>query len=382
MKADRRGLWSAAGRFLFGSALLALALAATAGDAPRATVDVSKRYREQAQKYDAETRRLLRTSGAARRDGFLYGMDVAPLLAYAAERGDAELYKALLPHAQRLVLRADSGTFTEGFVLWRHKIGVKPEVSGATEAGWMARALWTGAAAFNRPEDRTLALKVLDGYARHAFEQNHVWFVRKYYAFGASAFANLSVLGNYQPDFLADAERGAAARSWRGMAERSYALLDRAVAPSRLLYPLVVPEIGATWPGQGVDVFAPNGMVSLEDSCDAAEAAVRGKAKLAQGVLKFAGARGHRNAFGRLHAYYDANDGDPRGEQSLSTTGYACLGRLAALLGDDGAWERLEPQLLNDMNTLPTMALSNDAPLYSAGPLLLAARAAGALNPP
>lgn len=380
MKLDR-GV-ACAGRLLFASALALSAQAAAAEPARRATLDLDPRYREQAQKYDIETRRLLRTDGAARRDGYLYGMDVAPLLAYAAERGDAELYKDLLPHARKLILGADSGTFTEGFVLWRHKPGVKPEVSGATEAGWMARALWTGAQAFNRAEDRALARKILDGYARHAFEQNNTWFVRKYYAFGANAFANLSVLGNYQPDFLADAERAGGGAAWRGMAERSYALLERALSPSRLLYPLVVPEIGATWPGQGVDVFAPNGLVALEDSCDAAEAAVRGRPKLGKGVLKFAGARGHRNAFGRLHAYYDANDGDPRGEQSLSTTGYACLGRLAAMLDDDGAWERLEPQLLADMGTLPTMALSNDAPLYSAGPLLLTAWAAGALNPP
>jgi hypothetical protein len=345
-----------------------------------ARVRFSDRYHSQAEKYATETQRLLQTSGAVRRDGFLYAMDIAPLLLYAAERGDLALYRLVLPFTQPLVMRAASGPYTEGFVLWRHKDGVRPEVSGATEAGWMARALWTGARAFDRPDDRALATKILEGYAKHAFEQNNVWFVRKYFAFEGGQFANLSVLGNYTPDFLDDVERENRVPAIRGLAERAYALLERARLGTGLLNPLIVPEIGATYPGQGVEVFAPNGLTSLAESCDAAEAAVRGRPKLAQGVLDFVGKRGRRHATGRLYAYFDAGDGGPRGAQTLSTTGYACLGQLAAMLGDNGAWDRLEPQLLLDMETLPSMALSSEAPLYAAGPLLRAALAAGAYS--
>ena len=41
-----------------------------------------------------------------------------------------------------------------------------------------------------------------------------------------------------------------------------------------------------------------------------------------------------------------------------------------------------EGSLTLDMETPPTLALSNDSPLYAAGPLLLTAHAAGAFSPP
>lgn len=343
-------------------------------------LDPSPEFRSTVARLDLEIRRWLDTQGAQRRDGYLYGTDVARALLYAAERGDLALYQKLRPAAGKVIVTAGD-PYAQGFVLWRHKDGTPPEVSGATETALMARALIAGAAAFTRAEDASLARKVLDGYARHAFELQTFWFVRKYFSFPSRTFANLSMVSSYQADLFADAERSAGGRQeWSGFAERSYALLERAASPSKLLYPLVQPEIAATYPGLGLEVYGPNGIVTLEDSCAAAEGAVRGQPKLAARVLDFATARGHRNRYGRIYAYFDGRDGDPVGEDALSATGYACLGQLAAALDDTGAWKQIEPQLLEDMRPVATLAASQSAPLYVTAPMLRAAYAAGAFN--
>jgi hypothetical protein len=329
-----------------------------------------------AQKLDGEVRRLLER-GAARADGYVYTMDLAPLLLYAAQRRDAALYAQVLDAAQPLVVGADDAA-TAGLVLWRHKAGEAPEVSGATEALWLARALWAGDRLLKRREDRALALRVLDGYARHAATANETWFVRKYYAFGTKSYASLSVLPNYHPDFLDEAEPQASAKV-RGLARRSYTLLQRAVTPSKLLVPLVQPDINTVLPGVGVNLYAPNGVVVLEDSCGGAEGAQRGVPQLARNVLDFVARPERRDANGRLFAYYHRKDGRPVGETVLSSTGYACLTRMAAAAKDKKALAVLKPALLGDVQALADAPGESAAPLYAAGPLLLAADALNAL---
>jgi hypothetical protein len=328
-----------------------------------------------AQHLDAEMRRWLER-GAARADGYVYGMDVAPLLLYAAQRGDAALYERLLAAAKPLIVAGDDAD-TQGFVLWRHKDGEPAEVSGATESLWMARALWAGSRSLKRADDRALALKIVDGYARHAVGQEP-WMVRKYYAFGTKSYAGLSVLPNYFPDFVEEAE-GAGAAKGRGLARKSYALLQRAVTPSRLLVPMIQPELEAVLPGIGVTMYAPNGLVSLEDSCSAAEGSLRGVPALAKQVLEFAGKTERRDANGRLLAYYHRKDGRPLGAAVLSSTGYACLARLAAATKDRARLPSLRAALAGDMQALADAPQQQPAPLYAAGPLLLAAKALGAL---
>lgn len=341
---------------------------------------VSADVRNAARLLDSEMRRWLKASGAARRDRFTYGMDVAPLMLYAALRGDAALYQQLLPAARKLILDSEDDPYTQGFVLWRAKDGVKPEVSGSSEMLWMARALWAGGSAFNRPDDRALAAKVLEGYGRHAYELQGVWLVRKYFTFETRSFAGLSVLPNYSGDFLADAEKQAA--GLRGFAERSYAMMTRAAAPSGLLYPVIQPEVGATYPGTGVDVYAPNGIANLEDACAGAEGAVRGVPKAGKALLAFATDRKHRNKLGQLYQYYDAETGDPIGAAVLAGTGYACLVRVAVALEDGGSLAYLGTLLQNEMQHAAEAPQVLEAPLFSAGPMLLAAYAMGAFSAP
>jgi len=318
---------------------------------------------------DAALRAQLARGGLARADGYVYGLDVAALLLYAAERRDAELYDQVLPLAQKLVRQDPDDPYTAGFVLVRSKDGARPAESGAAEALWMARALWQGAEAFGR--DRDLALLVLGGYTRHTYELQGMWLARRGFSFAERSFANWSTLRAYQPDFLARAERAVGRVEWRGFASRSYAVLERAATPSRLLLPVIQPEVGATFPGAGVDLYAPNGVASLEDSCLGAEGAVRGRGALGGGLLDFvlAAARG-----GRLQGLYSIDDGAAVGAAPLSGAGYACLTRLAAALGRSDALALLDPRLTAEMTALAR----SRSPLAAAGPLLLAAAARGA----
>lgn len=362
----------------------ALWLGACAAPGPRppsAALAPDAEFRDGAARLDAEVRRWLAAEGPLRRDGYLYGMDIAPLLLYAAQRGDAALYRALLPLARQLIVNDPKDPYTRGFVLWRRQDRQPPEVSGAAEALWMARALWAGARAFDRAEDRALALTVLDGYARHAYELEGIWFVRKYFAFAGRGFASLSTLPAYHPDFLAEIEREAPRGDWRGFAERSYAMLERARAPSGLLKPLIQPEVAATFPELNVAAYAPDGFAALLDSCQGAEGAVGGRPALADALLDFARDGDHAAGSGRLYAYFRAGDGEPTGITELSSGGYACLARLAAGRGDRRAFAALAPWLTLAMRDVTRVPSAQMAPLYDGGQLLLAAHAAGAFTP-
>lgn len=348
---------------------------------PKPLVQVSDDVARAARQLDGEMRRWLRDHGVARKDGAsVHAMDLAPLLLYAARRGDREIYLKLLSGAEPLILTAQSGTYTAGFVLWRRVQGLAPEISGAAEAIWMARALAAGAVAFNRPADRAQALAVLEGYARHAFELQGVWLVRKYYSFPGSNFASLATPGSYHADFLDALEREGASGAWRGMAERSVAAIERMVAPSGLLYPLTQPEVGAGFPEMGVEVYAPNNLTPLEDACLGAEGVARSAPRVGHRLLDFIRAGAHRRYGGKLWAYYDAQSGDPIGNKGLSGTGYACLVRLAVALQRRDALAQLLGPLGGEMQRLGEVPQLSEAFLYSAGPMLLAAQAAGALT--
>jgi hypothetical protein len=333
--------------------------------------------REAARTLDATVRSWL-GKGPARGDGYVYGMDLAPLLLYAAERKDADLYHRLSTTAARLVVTGTPAT--EGFVLWRYRDGAPPEVSGATEAVWLARALAAGSRAFNRPADRALAGKVLAGYGRHAADHAGTWYVRKYYAFGTQSYASLSVLPAYQPDFIKDAEGYAPAV--KGVAQRSYATLQRAVSPSKLLVPVIQPEVGSDFPGMDAQRYAPNNLVSLEDSCLATEGALRGMPDLARSMLSFAAEPARKDDTGRLYGYYHRATGKPAGKAPLGSAGYACLARVAVGLNDRKSAASFEMALTGDMLALAAMPRDEGAPLYSAGPLLRAAVALGAFTGP
>lgn len=334
---------------------------------------------EAAQTADAAARRLVVAGAFARRDGYVYAQDLAPLMLYAALRNDRPLYQALMPEAARMVWQKRDDPETDGFVQWRRHGSEAPGISDTTEALRLAQALWQGSKQFGRAEDAALALKVLAGYARHAREERGHWYVSKYYVFGSRSYAALSPLANYAPDFLAELGREQPDGPWRELAERSYALLDGARSPAGLLYPLVQPGMERFRPG--LVAYGPNDLAALAESCEAADAAHRGRPELADGVLDIAA---DGDSWDRTvpFAYFNGRDGEPASLLNLPSVGYACLARLAVARKRGRLYRRLEPQLRQLIFSAGSLPSAQEAPLQVLGLMLLTAEAVGAFRAP
>jgi hypothetical protein len=353
---------------------------ATKTRAPRAARrwDPSSGFKKRARSLDEAITQWTGKNGLVTADGSAYAADVVPVLLYAARTKDAPLYDMARKGADRLILMEKSDPYTQGFVLTRRKGNAGPETVGATETLQMARALWEGADALNRPGDRELALKVLGGYSKFAYEMNGIWLVRKQFDFATRSFAGTSLLSNYDGDFIDLVSRKAPRAVPADFARRSYALVARSVTPSGLLYPLVQPEIGATYPGLEVDVYAPNGIVALEESCRGAVSAAKGQPQVARGVLEFARTRAGEPD--ELYAYFGAEDGKRTADDRLSDSGYACLATLAITLGDGEHMETLEDALLDVMDRATGDYGKKPGMIGADATVLLAAQAAGAVQ--
>jgi hypothetical protein len=359
-----------------GVVLAALLTGACAAPIPRGVAD--KDVRDAAQALDATVRRILASDGVARNDGFLYGLDVAGLLLYAARGGDRALYDTVRPYADRVIVTQSGDPYTRGFVLWRQRPGVDFEIAGAGESIAMARALLAGAASFGYASDRDLAHQVLEGYGKLAFEKGMTWSVRRYFNFATRSYSDASLLSGYAPDFLAEAGALSPAK-WPAPVERSYAAIELASTDRGLVRPVMLPELNETWSDLTQRAFAPDNIAPLEDSCVAAEAAVRGRPQIARNLLDFALDSKHTNFLGRLFAYFDVATGKPVGEALLTPIGYACLMRVAVALGDDRAVAELGSWFTRDLELIAGEPNVHPAPLYAAAPLLLAAQALKAL---
>jgi hypothetical protein len=369
------------------ASLEATAFAAKAKPAPapkaRATRvarkwDPSSGFRSRARSLDEAITQWIAKNGLVRPDGSAYAADVVPVLLYAARTRDAELYALAYKGAQRLILAEKSDPYTQGFVLSRRNGNAGPDTASATDTLQMARALWEGAEALNRPADRELALQVLEGYSKFAYEMNGVWMVRKHFDFATRSFAGSSVLSNYDGDFLANVSRKAPRAVPGDFSKRTYSLLKSSVTPSGLLYPLVQPEIAATWPGLAVEVYAPNGIVALEESCRGAVGAVQGEPEVARGVLEFA--RTRAGDPDELYAYFGAEDGARTADARLSDSGYACLASLALALGDAEHLDAIEDTLIDVMKRVTGDYGDKPGVVGAAATVLLAAQTAGAVQ--
>jgi hypothetical protein len=261
-------------------------------------------------------------------------------LRFAAVDADLTRYLELRDAVEkRFVLTGTADAEARDDVAWRVREGAEPEASGTTEALALADALLVGANVFKRADDRALARRITDAYMRHATTERGIWFIRNYYNFATHAYANNSFLVDYLPDVLADAGN-------TDGAQRSYALLDRAMGPAGLFYELVQPEICTAFPGAGLAFFSPNAISSITNACNLALYAVRGRPALARRVLAFGASR-----TSSLKRFYDVRTGAPRSTENAGTPAYACLTRLAVRLNDETARRKIEPYLRANATT-------------------------------
>lgn len=271
------------------------------------------------------------TNQGARKDGYVYTVDLSQILAYAAQKKDLRLYLPLRDFAIRnLIIDKPSDPYTKGFVLWRYQQGFPPDASGTTEALRLAESLWLGSQVFGDSRDRDRAMLVIQGYARHQQIDHNVWLIRNYFNLQTRAFANNSFLVGYDPDLTQDMALATGDRNLQVLTQKSYAIIRQAVTPSGLLYDIIQPEVLTLVPDlKHLAIFSPNDVVKLANTCTVAERATAGAPEIGQKVIHFAMQR-----LPKLSTYYYGRTGEPVIQQKAEVPTYACLVRLAVKLGD------------------------------------------------
>lgn len=305
----------------------------------------------------------------ARTDGYVYAVDVALLMIFAAGEGDEAMYGTLRDFAlEHLLLDSDDDPYTRGFVAWRYGEGLAPDASGTTEALRLAEGLWRGAEAFDIDSDREIALLVLDGYARHAAEERGVWMIRNYFNLGTRSFATNSFLVDYAPDFVAEVAAATGREDLARLAELSYELIEKARTPSGLLYAMIQPEVATLLDDERAVIFSPNDAIQLSNTATVALGVVRGRPAIARDVVDFAHER-----MPRLRGTYYGRTAEVAREKRPGIEAWSALVRLAIALDDDEALQAFYPFLVS--NAGRKWRIPKDAWLYVTAELLLGLQA-------
>jgi hypothetical protein len=329
----------------------------------------SPRQPEEARRTKANLHELAKKrvlSGMVERtDGWVYTVDVALLMIFAANEGDRELYEKLRELARsHLIIDSEDDPYTKGFVLWRFKRGETPDASGTTEALRLAEGLWRGAKAFGRADDKELSVVILRGYARHAAEEQGVWLIRNYFNLGTRSFATNSFLVDYAPDFVAEVAEDTGDETLREVAEKSYALVERAQAPTGLLYDIIQPEVATLLDDDRMVVFSPNDAVQISNASTVASWSVKGRPDVARRLLDFCFAK-----MPNLRGTYYGRTGEVARDKRPGIEAWAALARISVALGREDALEAFYPFLVS--NAGREWRIPKDAWLYVTAELLL-----------
>lgn len=299
--------------------------------------------------------------GLRRPDGYVYTVDLAHALEHAAHVGDRAWYDALRPRAAKVIIDRRDDPYTGGFVAWREGPGAFPDASGTTEGLHLARALFAAADAFDLPAERDVALRLIDGYARHGFFDRGQWLIRNYFNFGTRAFANDSFLVDYEPDVIATAAQYDARYAF--LAAQSVAVVRQSRTAGGLIHTLLQPDIGTVMPDYPIGAFSPNDIVQFNNACWIASGAVHTAPELAEGVLDFAMAR-----WPRLRRYYYGRTSEPVTPQLADLAASTCIIRLAARLEAHTTMDRLLSDVIPAWRALPRDPVRR---IYTLGEVLL-----------
>jgi hypothetical protein len=300
-----------------------------------------------------------------RTDGFVYSIDVGRLLLYAAKGHHQTLYAKLAHFAKtHLVLIKQDDPYTRGFVLWRYAPNKAKDATGTTEALVIARGLWHGGKWPENKRDKDTAITILDGYRRHQTVENGIWLIRNYFNLKTRGFATNSFTIDYLPDFVKTVARATHKQTHKELADKSFRLLDKAVAPSGLFYSVIQPEV-STFLHKRLSIYAPNGVVKLLNSLIIAERIARHRPWQSRRVLGWAVYR-----LPRLNGFYNAQTGHPAMRQQVGPATYATMIRLAIKLNQRDAFARILPYFLSE--AINFVQYPHEPTLYIHGQLLLA----------
>jgi len=305
----------------------------------------------------------------ARTDGYVYAVDLGLLMIFAAREGDGEMYQALRDFAvAHLVIDRDDDDYTRGFVVWRYREGMEPDASGTTEALRISEGLWRGAKAFGDVADRELARLILRGYQRHQAEEQGIWLIRNYFNLGTRAFATNSFLVDYAPDYVAEVAEDTGDDELRELAERSYDLVERAQAPSGLLYAMIQPEVATLLDDDRVIVFSPNDAIQVSNAATVAAWSMKGRPDVARRVLNFCFQR-----MPELKGTYYGRTGEIARDKRPGIEAWSPLVRMAIELDRPDALGPFYDFLVS--NAGRTWRIPDDAWLYVTAELLLGLQA-------
>ncbi len=324
--------------------------------------------REALDRLHAQVRSRVLAGNLARADGFAYAVDIGELMRVAARLRDEELYDALRAFAlRRLIVDDPDDPFTRGFVVWRRTPEAAggsddPDASGTTEALRVSQGLWEGAAAFGRPEDRDLALTVLDGYARHAAERSGLLLIRNYFNFGSRDFATNSFLVDYAPDYVAEVARAEGRADLAELAAGSYELLREAETPVGLLYDVFQPEMATLYDDERTLIHSPRDIVQTSNAAAIAATALEGAPEVAERVLRFC-----RERMPGLRLAYYGRTGEEAREKRPGVEIWGSLTEMSVRRSDEAALRDFAPFLVTNAGV---DRIPEDAFLYVAAHLL------------
>lgn len=281
---------------------------------------------------EKRVRAWLGASKLARRDGYIYTVDIAQLLGYAARRQDRALFDALTPHAEASLVPFADNDYHRGFVTWRSS-DAPADATGTTEALRLAEALWIGSEAFEHVDERARAREILAGYGRHGFTDQGVWLIRNYYNLQTGAFATNSFLVDYDVDLLHHIAAASQDPELTELARRSDAAVESARTNTGLVHELIQPEVLTALPGLGSAAFSPNRVAQLSNSCVVIERALVAHPEWGRQLLRFAKSK----LDDKLNLLFDAETGDAHGERLAGIETLGCLLRVAHRLGAEEA---------------------------------------------
>ncbi|MCC7144827.1 MAG: hypothetical protein IT443_00115 [Phycisphaeraceae bacterium] len=350
--------------FLAG-ALLALAWARKV-PAPTQTQASGPTALEVQQKLHRTVRDWVQSKRWQRPDGWIYTIDLAQVMLYAALTGDRPTYETIRDFAiERLVVKEASDPYTRGFVLWRYRADGPAEASGTTEALRLAEALWRGAARFEQVDDRSVATVILHGYANHADREHPLWLIRNYFNLQTRSFATNSFLVDYDPDLLQLVGRTLNDHLLNEVALRSYELVRLAQSSSGLTHELIQPEVLTALPDLKSQAFSPDDVIHLGNAAGTARRCAEMTPQIAQVTLQFA-----LDRMPDLNVYYYGRDGRPFGDKPAGADTYAAMVSLACRLGQrEKAQVFLTPMLAQ---TVEFIKNPQEPRFYTASVVLLA----------
>jgi len=316
-----------------------------------------------------EVRGRVLAGDLARADGFAYAVDVGELLRVASRLGDRELYAALRDFAvRRLVVDEPDDPYTRGFVLWRRTPAPvdeedAPDASGTTEALRVSQGLWEGALAFGANPDRELALRILDGYQRHASDAAGLLLIRNYFNFGSRDFATNSFLVDYAPDYLAQVARDTGRQDLAELAARSYEVVRAARSPAGLIYDVFQPEMATLFDDRRTLLYSPNDIVQTSNAAAIAGTALEGAPEVASRVLGFC-----RDRMPGLKLAYYGRTGEPARQKRPGIEIWGTLTEMSVRRGDETGIRAFAPFLVSNA---ASGRIPGDAFLYVGAHLLL-----------